>query len=180
MQQARSVSLACWHAGGMASRSRDALPVLEEWYDRAVNGRRTCKRPRACGVAGCAEPLVQANHVLYRLCPVHFNCHAVLRGGMPQRFCNYCHKFHALEAFSGSQRYAPTSHWGRCAYPQSDSPLQMHTRALHTARYSSQLEQSALLRVRDSAHARSCGLPERCAPYPWQVLHGQAPGIGSA
>jgi hypothetical protein len=46
----------------MASRSRDALPVLEEWYDGAVSSRRLFDgfdRPRACGVAGCAEPLVK-------------------------------------------------------------------------------------------------------------------------
>ncbi len=108
MQQARSVSLACWYAGGMASRSRDALPVLEEWAERAVNGGRPCDRPRICGVAGCAEPLVKAHNLRSRLCPAHMKCSAVLRRGEPQRWCSYCCKFHALKAF-GSHRYAPPS-----------------------------------------------------------------------
>jgi hypothetical protein len=136
MQQARFVSLACWHAGGMASRSRDALPVLEERYERAVNGRRPCNRPRVCGVAGCAEPLVNAHHLRSRLCPAHMKCYAVLRRGEPQRWCSYCCKFHALKAF-GSGRYAPPSRSERCAHPQSDSPLQMHARALYAARFQS-------------------------------------------
>jgi hypothetical protein len=104
---ARFVSLACWHAGGMAQRSRDALPVLEQWYDGPVSGQRPCNRPRMCGVAGCAEPLAKANHLKYHLCPVHIKCPAVLRRGVPQRWCSYCRKFHALEAFSGSRQYAP-------------------------------------------------------------------------
>ncbi len=181
MQQVRFVSLARWHAGDMTLCSRDALPMLEEWYDGAVSGQRPSIRPRVCGVAGCAEPLVKDKPLKYRLCPAHMKCHAVLRRGMPHRFCSYCCKFHALKAFNGSQRYAPASHWGRCAYPQTDSPLQMHTRALHIARGSSQLQQSALLRIRDGAHACSCELPEQCAPNPWQVLHGRPrQGSGSA
>ncbi len=88
----------------MASRSRDALPVLEEWYDGAVSGKCPRHRPRMCGVAGCAEPLVKANHVQFRLCATHINCPAVLHGDVPQRRCSFCRKFHALEAFSGSRR----------------------------------------------------------------------------
>jgi hypothetical protein len=91
----------------MASRSCDALPVLEEWYDRAVNGRRSCVRPRVCGVVGCAEPLVTAHLLRSRLCPAHMKCSAVLRRGMPQRWCINCGKLHALKAFSGGRRYAP-------------------------------------------------------------------------
>jgi hypothetical protein len=94
----------------MASRGRDALPVLEEWYDTAVSGQRLYDRPRMCGVAGCAEPLIKAYHLKYRLCPVHIKCPAVLRRGVPQRWCSNCQKFHALESFIGSRRYAPTSH----------------------------------------------------------------------
>ncbi len=107
MQQAHFVSLACRHAGGMASRSRNALPVFEEWYDGAVSGQRPCNGPRACGVAGCAELLVKVYHMQARLCPAHMKCSAVLRHGVPQRWCGHCRKFHALEAFSGSRRYAP-------------------------------------------------------------------------
>ncbi len=91
----------------MASRSPDVLPVLEEWHDGLESGVRPYARPRACGVVGCAEPLVIANHLKYRLCPVHIKCPAVLRHGVPQRWCSYCRKFHALEAFSGSRQYAP-------------------------------------------------------------------------
>ncbi len=91
----------------MAARSRDALPVLEQWYDGAVSGHRPCNRPRACGVAGCAEPLVKARNLKYRLCPAHIKCPAVLRRGVPQRWCSSCSKFHSLKAFSGSRRCAP-------------------------------------------------------------------------
>jgi len=120
---ARFVSLACWHAGGVASLSRNALPVLEEWHDAVVRGGRPYDRPRMCGVAGCAEPLVKDYHQRYRLCPAHMNCSAVLRGGVPQRWCPRCCKFHALKAF-GSRRYAPTSRSECCANPQTKSPLQ--------------------------------------------------------
>jgi hypothetical protein len=104
---ARFASLARWHAGGLASRGRDALPVLEEWHDGAGSGQRPCSRPRMCGVAGCAEPLVKAHHLSARLCPAHIKCPVVLRSGVPQRWCSNCSKFHSLEAFSGGRRYAP-------------------------------------------------------------------------
>jgi hypothetical protein len=108
-----------WHAGGMASRSRDALPVLEEWYDGAVSGQRLFDgfdRPRACGVAGCAEPLVKPYHMQSRLCATHIKCGAVLCRGEPQRWCGNCCRFHALEAFSGSQRRAPASRLQRALF----------------------------------------------------------------
>jgi len=89
----------------MASPSRDALPVLEEWH---VSEQR--KRPKLCGVEGCASRLVTSRQVQSRLCATHCKL-AVLRGGMPQRWCSYCHQFHALKAFSGSQRCASASHW---------------------------------------------------------------------
>ncbi len=103
----------------MASRSRDALPVLEEWYDVACTGQYLCDRPRACGVVGCAEPLVKAHHLRYRLCPAHKKCPAVLRRGEPQRWCGTCRCFHTLEAFSGSQRCAPASRLQRAPNPVS-------------------------------------------------------------
>jgi len=91
----------------MAARSRDALPVFEEWYDGPVSGERPCNRPRACGVVGCAEPLVTARNRKYHLCAAHIKCLAVLRRGMPQRWCSNCSKFHSIKAFSGSRRCAP-------------------------------------------------------------------------
>ncbi len=165
-----TVSLACWHAGGMTSHSRDALPVLEEWYDREVNGRRPCNRPLMCGVAGCAEPLVKAYHLDHRLCPAHMRCHAVLRRGVPQRWCGTCHVFHALEAFRSGRRYAPTSRGERCAHTQTGSPRHRCKHPLGIAGYSSQLEYSALLqdilvsssaalccKVHNSVHALTWG-----------------------
>ncbi len=83
------------------------MPALEEWYDRAVSGQRLCDRPRICGVAGCAEPLVKAHHLRTGLCPAHMKCSAVLRRGVPQRWCSHCCKLHSLKAFSGGRRYAP-------------------------------------------------------------------------
>ncbi len=104
------------HAGGMALHSHADLPVLEEWYDGGVSGRRLCDRPHACGVVGCAEPLVKVYHLKSRLCPAHIKCPAVLRRGTPQRWCAICHRLHALMAFSGSRRYAPTSSFQRCVH----------------------------------------------------------------
>ena len=117
----------------MAARSRDALPVLEEWFDRAVSGQRLRDRPRMCGVAGCAEPLIKAYHLDSRLCPAHMKCSAVLRRGVPQRWCPYCRKFHVLEAFSGGRRHAPTAHWDFCACPQIDINLQSYASAFRAA-----------------------------------------------
>jgi hypothetical protein len=100
----------------MASRSYNAMPVLEEWYDGAVSGQRPFNRPRVCGVAGCAEPLVKSYHLERRLCPTHMKCPAVLRRGEPQRWCGNCHVFHTLEAYSGSQRCAPASRLQRALF----------------------------------------------------------------
>ncbi len=146
---ARFVSLARWHAGGMAPCSRNALPVLEEWYDRAVRGQHPYDRPRMCGVAGCAEPLVKARNLVHRLCPAHIKCPAVLRSGVPQRWCSTCSKFHSLKAFSGGRRCAPAYlTLGALCSPTFDSPLQTYTSAFHVGRCSSDLEQSTVLRVR--------------------------------
>jgi hypothetical protein len=99
----------------MASRSRDALPVLE-WHDDGVSGQR----PSVCGVMGCAGPLVILSHVQSRLCAAHIKCDAVLRCGEPQRWCGICRRFHELEAFSGSQRCTPASRLQRALFhPQN-------------------------------------------------------------
>jgi hypothetical protein len=88
----------------MAPHSHADVPVLEDWLT-------TSKRPKACGVKGCALQLVRDRHVQARLCATHINCPAVLCGDVPLRWCQECRQFHALEAFSGSQRCAPASHW---------------------------------------------------------------------
>jgi len=161
----------------MTARSLDALPVLEEWYDGPVSGERPCNRPRACGVVGCAEPLVKTNHQKFHLCAAHIKCPAVLRRGVPQRWCGTCHKFHALQAFSGSRRYAPASCWERCAHPQTAYSLQRSSRVLHIARCSLRLNralccvQGAQFRMR--AHTRF--LPN-AHQTPRQVLRGQPQG----
>ncbi len=145
----------------MAARSRDALPVLEEWYDGPVSGERPCNRPRACGVVGCAEPLVKAGHQKYHLCAAHIKCPTVLRRGVLQRWCGTCHKFHALQAFSGSRRYAPASRWERCAHPQTAYPLQTFSRVLHIARCSFRLNR-ALCCVQGAQFA--CALTQGSCP----------------
>jgi len=100
--------------GGMALRTGDELPLVE-WHG-GVSGRR----PSVCGVMGCAGPLVSLNHQQSRLCAAHITCGAVLRGGVPQRWCGICRRFHALEAFSGSQRCTPASRLQRALFhPQT-------------------------------------------------------------
>ncbi len=86
----------------MAPHSYADVPVLEEWHVAR-------NRPHACGVEGCASQLVTKRHVRARLCAAHIQCPAVLRGGVPQRWCQNCRRFHAPEAFSGSQRCTPAS-----------------------------------------------------------------------
>jgi hypothetical protein len=102
-----------WH---MALHSHADVPVLEEWH-------MTSKPPYACGVKGCASQLVTERHVRARLCAVHIMCPAVLRGGVPQRWCLNCRQFHAPEAFSGSQRCAPASLWFRSGQSKIDATV---------------------------------------------------------
>jgi len=115
-----------WH---MAPHSHADLPVLEEWH---LSDPR--KRPKACGVEGCALQPVTKRHMLARLCDAHIKCLAVLRGGMPQRWCGNCYCFHALGAFYGSQMCAPALHWLRTALPKPDAPVRRQVRALCIAR----------------------------------------------
>ncbi len=51
----------------MALHSHADMPVLEEWHVAR-------NRPHACGVAGCASPLVTNRHLLARLCAAHILC----------------------------------------------------------------------------------------------------------
>ena len=89
-------------AYGMAPHIQVGMPVLEEWH--ASTKPRT--RPHACGVVGCAVQLDTKRQARARLCAGHIDEPAVLRSGVPQRWCQSCGKFHAPEAFSGSQRCA--------------------------------------------------------------------------
>jgi len=95
----------------MSPHSHADVPVLEEWHV-------TRKRPHACGVEGCTAHLVTKRHLEARLCAAHIECHAVLRGGVPRRWCNKCHTYHALEAFSGSLKCAPASRWEHSGHLQ--------------------------------------------------------------
>ncbi len=101
-----------WRAYNMAPHSHADMPVLKEWHV-AHN------RPHACGVEGCASQLVTMTHLRARLCAAHIECPAVLRGGVPQRWCGRCKYFHAIEAFSGSLRCAPAS----LVAPETDAPV---------------------------------------------------------
>ncbi len=97
--------LPCAQACGMAPHSIADVPVLEEWH--VSDDPR--KRPKACGVKGCASQLVTVRHLQARLCTAHITRLAVLRGGVLQRWCGNCKCFHTLEAFSASARCAPAS-----------------------------------------------------------------------
>ncbi len=94
----------------MAPHSHATMPVLEEWHV----GRN---RPHACGMPGCIAQLVTKTHLEARLCAAHIKCPAVLRGGVPQRWCACCHRFHTLGAFSASARCAPASCWNCTGHP---------------------------------------------------------------
>ncbi len=100
----------------MAPHSHADMPVLEEWHVAR-------NRPRACGVEGCALQLVTKAHLLARLCAAHIKCPAVLRGGVPQRWCGKCYRFHALEAFPVGLRCAPASRWERFGHPKTGAPV---------------------------------------------------------
>ncbi len=111
-----ALQLTCALAFGMARRSHANMPVLEEWHI-AHN------RPHACGVEGCALQLVTKKHFLARLCAAHIKCPAVLRGGVPQRWCTSCGAFHTLEAFSAIARCAPASCWRALVISKTDVPV---------------------------------------------------------
>jgi len=100
-----ALRLPCALAYGMAPHSIADVPVLEEWH--VSDDPR--KRPKACGVKGCAWQLVTVRHMQARLCTAHITRLAVLRGGVLQRWCGNCKCFHTLEAFSASARCAPAS-----------------------------------------------------------------------
>jgi len=99
-----------WHASGMSPHSHADVPVLEEWHV-------TRNRPHACGVPGCIAQLVIKTHLEARLCAAHIKCPAVLRGGVLQRWCCNCHRFHVLEAFHSNARCAPASCWDCTGHP---------------------------------------------------------------
>ncbi len=110
---ARPVSPAHWRAGGMAPHGFADLPVLQDWHDQ-----RTAPRPQACGVEACGARLIKKYHLKHRLCPQHCKCLAVLRRGVPQRWCAQCNVFHTLDAFFATQGCAPASRLGaRSAHP---------------------------------------------------------------
>jgi hypothetical protein len=88
----------------MAASSGADLPVLEDWHFNAL-----WRRPRKCGVAGCAAQLETRNQKRQRMCAAHMRCSAVLCAGVPQRWCNKCRSFHALAAFHGCRRCVPAS-----------------------------------------------------------------------
>ena len=108
----------------MAATTRPDLPILAAWHDE-----HNSKRPLRCGVMGCRALLelgvrracrcsgaacrrkrcrlvVKPYHIKHRLCPAHIKCPAVLRQGMPQRWCAQCGAFHVLDAFVGDKRCA--------------------------------------------------------------------------
>jgi len=103
-----------WRAGGTASPEVADLPVLHD-------GVRSVFGPHVCGVEGCTAQLVKYCHLEACLCAAHYQCRAVLRGGVPQRWCGNCHMYHALEAFSGSLKCAPASRWERSGHPKNDA-----------------------------------------------------------
>ncbi len=107
--------------------------------------------------------------------------HQVPHSAASRRAAALVHKVPQVSGAQGFQRQPKA-----CAYlalPRSESAVLTHKVthlcgwgicALHVATCSSQHEQSALLHARGtSAHAHSRGVPEQCAPDPWQVLHGQ-------
>ncbi len=108
----RAIPPARWRAGGTASPEVADLPVLHD-------GVRSVFGPHVCGVEGCTEQLVKYCHLEACLCAAHYQCRAVLRGGVPQRWCGNCHVYHTLEAFSGSLKCAPASCWERSGHPQA-------------------------------------------------------------
>lgn len=106
-------------AASMTTSAPSHLPVLSIWHDQG--GRR----PAGCGVVGCTATMVPGQpshpcdcsgagckagrwrlvvkeyHLKHRLCPAHCMCPAVLRQGVPQRWCAQCNAFHELNAFHG-------------------------------------------------------------------------------
>jgi len=109
-------------AYGMAPHSHADVPVLAEWHVAR-------NRPHACGVEGCNAQLVTKTHLEARLCAAHITCPAVLRGGVLQRWCGNCHRFHMPGAFSASARCAPCSCWGCSGYPDAPVCSQVHAHA---------------------------------------------------
>jgi len=107
----------------MAARSRDALPVLEEWYDGPVSGERPCNRPRACGVVGCAEPLVTARNRKYHLCAV---AHQVPRGAAPRHAAALVFKLLQVSFDQGVQRQPQV----RACLPRAGSAVLTHNLTL--------------------------------------------------
>jgi len=98
-------------AYGMALHSHADMPVVKEWH-AARN------RPHECSVEGCASQPVTKTHLRARLCAAHIKCLAMLHGGVPQRWCGNCHRFHTLDAFSGSLRCATALRLDCSGHPQ--------------------------------------------------------------
>ena len=80
------------------------LPVLEEWHFN-----EKYRRPKECGVVGCAAQLSTPYQKRYRICAAHMSSAVVLCRGTAQRWCARCRHFEALGAFHGCQRCVPDS-----------------------------------------------------------------------
>lgn len=60
----------------------------------------------ACQVADCKNDLsfLKEYHRRYKICNAHMKSVSVGIGGIPQRFCEQCGRFHPLEEFDGNKR----------------------------------------------------------------------------
>jgi hypothetical protein len=161
-------SLARWPAGGMASSSGADLPVLEDWHFNAKY-----RRPKECGVVGCAAQLSTRYQKRYRICAAHMSSTAVLCRGVPHRWCARCRHFDALDAFRGCQRCVPASQLKQALHTfraDSTSPRRVAMCSLRTSKVPCCMRE-AWLRM----HIQRGG-PERIARTARQELHRQPPG----
>lgn len=75
------------------------------------------KEGPVCQVEDCGEELTDLKeyHNRYRICEFHLKVPSIVRGGVVQRFCQQCGRFHDLGAFDSVR----SNHFTFCTYLSS-------------------------------------------------------------
>ncbi|WOL12360.1 hypothetical protein Cni_G21126 [Canna indica] len=91
-------------ASGISSNTSKAPPAPPRKGRTAVQGGQ--QPPPRCQVEGCEADLtgVKAYYCRHKVCGMHSKAPKVIVGGMEQRFCQQCSRFHQLTEFDQGKR----------------------------------------------------------------------------
>lgn len=146
--------------------------------DNIVN--RLYKRPRAispgsqvprCQAEGCKADLSTAKHYhrRHKVCELHSKAATVVSGGLTQRFCQQCSRFHVLSEFDEGKRSCRkrlADHNRRRRKPQPNAVVTV-----------SNTESSSALKNTDQDQDTNSGSNQSSLQQPEQISRSEAPGL---